>query len=120
MGICLERSVEMVVALLGRSRPEEPICRWIRSPRGEAGLYAGGQRSGSGADRAGVGGASAAFGDGRCMDEDGRGSVRRARAIRRVGVEAENLAYVIYTSGSTGRPKGVMVQHRAWSIVEAR
>jgi amino acid adenylation domain-containing protein len=26
---------------------------------------------------------------------------------------SENLAYVIYTSGSTGQPKGVMVEHRA-------
>jgi amino acid adenylation domain-containing protein len=28
------------------------------------------------------------------------------------GVTAANLAYVIYTSGSTGQPKGVLVEHR--------
>ena len=28
------------------------------------------------------------------------------------GVTADNLAYIIYTSGSTGIPKGVMVRHR--------
>jgi amino acid adenylation domain-containing protein/thioester reductase-like protein len=27
---------------------------------------------------------------------------------------AESLAYVLYTSGSTGRPKGVMISHRNW------
>jgi non-ribosomal peptide synthetase component F len=30
-----------------------------------------------------------------------------------VALRPEHLAYVIYTSGSTGQPKGVMVQHRA-------
>ncbi|MBL0846019.1 amino acid adenylation domain-containing protein, partial [Pseudomonas mediterranea] len=29
------------------------------------------------------------------------------------GLTAENLAYVIYTSGSTGQSKGVMVEHRS-------
>ncbi|HEV7784396.1 MAG TPA: non-ribosomal peptide synthetase, partial [Thermoanaerobaculia bacterium] len=28
-----------------------------------------------------------------------------------IGIDPDNLAYLIYTSGSTGRPKGVMVRH---------
>src|SRR5262249_43651820 len=29
------------------------------------------------------------------------------------GADAGSLAYIVYTSGSTGRPKGVMVEHRS-------
>ncbi len=39
----------------------------------------------------------------------------RKESIRNpsVSVLPENLAYIIYTSGSTGKPKGVMIQHRS-------
>jgi amino acid adenylation domain-containing protein len=37
------------------------------------------------------------------------------------GVAPENLAYIIYTSGSTGQPKGVLVDHRGLScLVDAQ
>nr|WP_322717359.1 amino acid adenylation domain-containing protein [Nostoc sp. ChiQUE02]MDZ8230212.1 amino acid adenylation domain-containing protein [Nostoc sp. ChiQUE02] len=37
------------------------------------------------------------------------------------GVMPENLAYVIYTSGSTGKPKGVLVAHRgACNLAQAQ
>ena len=34
------------------------------------------------------------------------------------GATAENLAYVIYTSGSTGHPKGTMLRHSAGYLVD--
>ncbi|MFL0802072.1 MAG: amino acid adenylation domain-containing protein, partial [Agarilytica sp.] len=34
-------------------------------------------------------------------------------ACKEIGLEASHLAYVLYTSGSTGKPKGVMVEHKA-------
>jgi amino acid adenylation domain-containing protein/non-ribosomal peptide synthase protein (TIGR01720 family) len=43
------------------------------------------------------------------LAEEGAGE-GDAPSVRRGG--ADSLAYVIYTSGSTGRPKGVMVAHR--------
>ncbi|HET6514241.1 MAG TPA: amino acid adenylation domain-containing protein, partial [Thermodesulfovibrionales bacterium] len=57
-----------------------------------------------------------------CLDRalgliKGEGAMNPACAVR-----PDNLAYVIYTSGSTGRPKGVMMEHRvlcnliAWQL----
>src|SRR2546421_1328693 len=48
-----------------------------------------------------------------CLDTDGTRLSRESQENPTSGVRADNLAYVIYTSGSTGRPKGVAVSHRA-------
>jgi amino acid adenylation domain-containing protein len=42
-----------------------------------------------------------------------KGIRRESAAPCQSGVGSDNLAYVIYTSGSTGRPKGVAISHRA-------
>jgi amino acid adenylation domain-containing protein len=46
-----------------------------------------------------------------CLDELEESAVREDEGQVAVPVNAQNLAYVIYTSGSTGRPKGVMISH---------
>ncbi|HEX2079055.1 MAG TPA: amino acid adenylation domain-containing protein, partial [Longimicrobium sp.] len=50
-----------------------------------------------------------------CVDEDAAAIVAQPARAPRVRVDARNAAYVIYTSGSTGRPKGVVVPHAAVS-----
>ncbi len=39
------------------------------------------------------------------------GETGESEEIEEIGIGADHLAYLIYTSGSTGRPKGVMVRH---------
>jgi len=116
VGLCLNRSVEMVVALLGVLKaggaylpldPESPLERLSYM-----------------LEDAGVGLALTErelekrlptfFGQVVCLDEEWEGISEESdqeNVAERV-VEAENLAYVIYTSGSTGKPKGVMVAHK--------
>ena len=43
--------------------------------------------------------------------DSARDEIFQASDDERVSVNPANLAYVIYTSGSTGRPKGVAIQH---------
>src|SRR5262249_189086 len=47
-----------------------------------------------------------------CLD-DWSGIASESNANLTSSVTPENLAYVIYTSGSTGKPKGVAITHRA-------
>ena len=48
-----------------------------------------------------------------CLDSDWELIARESRENLPACANADSLAYVIYTSGSTGTPKGVAVSHRA-------
>ena len=47
-----------------------------------------------------------------CLDSGWETVARQSEERPDTQAEADNLAYVIYTSGSTGRPKGAMLHHR--------
>src|SRR6266516_2779503 len=47
------------------------------------------------------------------LDADWEAIAQESEAAPMSGVAAENLVYVIYTSGSTGHPKGVLITHRS-------
>lgn len=48
-----------------------------------------------------------------CLDTQWSDIAKESNVAPPSDVSAENLAYVIYTSGSTGKPKGVMIPQRA-------
>ena len=48
-----------------------------------------------------------------CIDSHESALLRESSTNCRSAVDAGNLAYVIYTSGSTGKPKGVQICHRS-------
>jgi amino acid adenylation domain-containing protein len=115
VGLCLERSPEMVVALLGvlkaggayvpldPSHPAERIGlvledaavavlvteeRWLEVLPPHAARTV-------------------------CVDRDRQAVAAASASPPPRAADEENLAYVIFTSGSTGRPKGVQLPHRA-------
>ena len=48
-----------------------------------------------------------------CLDQDWSIIANQSTVNPIVEVDQHNLAYIIYTSGSTGKPKGVMIEHRS-------
>ncbi|RKH54663.1 amino acid adenylation domain-containing protein, partial [Corallococcus llansteffanensis] len=111
--LCLERSVEALVAILGTlkaggayvpvdpSYPQEWKDFVLKDTRARVVLTQRHLASALPATEARV----------VCLGSDGD-ALTGPDTAPIVATRPENLAYVIYTSGSTGRPKGVMVPHR--------
>jgi amino acid adenylation domain-containing protein len=113
VGICADRSIAMIVAILGVLKaggaylpldpqyPSDRLAFMVEQARASLVLAQHGTENlfaGTGVRVEGLEGARAAT-DGRVLP-------------RRPAVSPRGLAYVIFTSGSTGRPKGVMIEHR--------
>ena len=116
VGVCLERSVEMVVALLGilkaggaylpldTSYPIERLSFMIEDSCLPVLVT----------QETLVDTLPAVTGFFVCVDDASEAALISAESDQNLGVElsADNLAYIIYTSGSTGIPKGISITHR--------
>jgi amino acid adenylation domain-containing protein len=117
VGICLDRSAELVIGLLAilkaggaylpldPSFPEDRLRYMLEDSRAPVVLTE--QRLKS---RLGTFGGKFVF-----VDQDHEAPLEPSAPFRPEAGSADDLMYVIYTSGSTGRPKGVLVEHRSVS-----
>jgi amino acid adenylation domain-containing protein len=126
VGLCLERSVEILVGMLGILKaggaylPLDPML----PPERLAGMLADAQPRVLLAQQRLVAGLQMADCEPNsafrhpvvvCLDTDWAEISRESAENASSGVGPENLVYVLFTSGSTGRPKGVAVEHRQLS-----
>jgi amino acid adenylation domain-containing protein len=114
VGICVERSLEMIVGLLGILKaggayvpidpayPSERIAHMLFDSRLPVLLTQQKLVASLPEHQARV----------VCLDADWEEISVMPELPLITGVTPENLAYVIYTSGSTGKPKGVLIAHR--------
>ncbi|MEO6230259.1 MAG: amino acid adenylation domain-containing protein [Ferruginibacter sp.] len=114
--VCMERSAEMIVAILGILKagaayvpidPDYPLDRikyMLHDTQAKIVIT----------DKAGIPGITA--GEKLTVldiDSDWQVNSSYTNLDKTKTVSSHQLAYVIYTSGSTGRPKGVMIEHSA-------
>ncbi len=120
VGICVERSLEMVVGLLGILKaggayvpldpryPQERLAYMLADSQMSVLLTQQKYKDAGKMPALHEHGARVV-----CLDTDWSAIARESQENSVSNVTAENLAYVIYTSGSTGKPKGVQICHQS-------
>ena len=115
VGICMERSVEMIVGCLSILKaggayvpldptyPSERLSFMLEDAQVPVLLTQQHLVERLGTQKSEV----------VCLDSDWETIAQETEENPNSGVTSDNLAYVIYTSGSTGKPKGVAVLHKA-------
>ncbi|HET9786604.1 MAG TPA: amino acid adenylation domain-containing protein, partial [Pyrinomonadaceae bacterium] len=113
VGVCTDRSIDMVVALLGvlksggaylpldPSYPRERLSFMLADAKAPLLLT----------QSALLQGLPKYEGKIVCLDVDWDLIARFPTEAPESRIQGDNLAYIVYTSGSTGQPKGVMVTH---------
>jgi amino acid adenylation domain-containing protein len=115
VGICMERSLELVVGLLGILKaggayvPLDPAY----PPARLAFMLDDSQAPVLLTHQCLLAGLPAHQAQVVCLDADWGAIAQEPEENPARGTAADPLAYVIYTSGSTGQPKGVQIPHRA-------
>ena len=114
VGLHLERSIDLIVGMLGISKagaafvvldtafPSERLAYIVEDARCQIVLT----------QQQLLGTLPLDHADFICMDKDWTEIEKHSTLNTDARVQLGNLAYLIYTSGTTGQPKGVMVEHR--------
>lgn len=128
VGLCVQRSIDMVVGLLGVLKagaayvPLDPAyprerLRFMLEDSACSALVTQQSIVANIGLKSDVGPPRITIDDPRlsimCLDSDRAVICRQRDNTSKSGVESRNLAYLIYTSGSSGKPKGVLVEHRS-------